>query len=187
MSSSPHGDQRAAWDGLIDVAFEALHGSAGQVSRLANDLMASDVEVDVARELAEFWTRAGADTARAFKAVQGLIDQMGSVEPQPQPQPQTSAGPAAATGSAPAVCIEHQILGPFRAANVVQPQPLRRRGDTQPSITSDRITVSPANVSRSATELQITVDCGGVPRGIYTGSLRVGADEYPFNIYLDPQ
>ncbi|HJU81552.1 MAG TPA: hypothetical protein VJ796_07350 [Acidimicrobiia bacterium] len=187
MSSSPHGDQRAAWDGLIDVAFEALHGSAGQVSRLANDLMASDVEVDVARELAEFWTRAGADTARAFKAAQGLIDQMGSVEPQPQPQPQTSAGPAAATGSAPAVCIDHQILGPFRAADVVQPQPLRRRGDTQPSITSDRITFSPANVSRSATELQITVDCGGVPRGIYTGSLRVGADEYPFNIYLDPQ
>jgi hypothetical protein len=69
----------------------------------------------------------------------------------------------------------------------VQPLALRRRGDLQPSITSDRITVTPTSVTRNSTDLQIKVDCGGLPRGIYTGTLRVGQDEYPYNIYIDPQ
>ncbi|HEY7563855.1 MAG TPA: hypothetical protein VIA81_02925 [Acidimicrobiia bacterium] len=186
MTSKPdHANLRDVWDGLIDVAFEALRGNARQVSRLASDLMAGKVKVDVAHELAEFWTRLGGDSARAVKVAQEVVDQMDSAQA-PQPQPQPTAGPAAVTGGAPALCTDLQVLGPFRVPDAAQPQELRRRGDTVPSITSDRITISPASVTRNTTELQITVDCGGVPRGIYTGSLRVGSDEYPFNIYLDP-
>ncbi|HJR88447.1 MAG TPA: hypothetical protein VJ930_12410 [Acidimicrobiia bacterium] len=185
MSSSKP-DFRAAWDGLIGVAFEALHGNAQHASRVASDFMARNVEVDIAQELAEFWTRVGGDTARAVQAAQEFVDQMASAQPQTPPQPPTTAGPAAAIGSATAVCSDRQTLGPFSAADVVQPQALRRRGDSSPSVTSDKVTVSPSSVTRNATELQITVDCGGVPRGIYTGALRVGSDEYPFNIYLDP-
>ena len=184
LMSSSKPDLRAAWDGLIDVAFEALRGSAQQASRLAGGLMAGNVEFDVARELGAFWTRVGGDVARAVKAGQELVDMMSSG--QPESQPTTSAGPATATGSAPAFCTDHQTLGPFRVADAVQPQALRRRGDALASITSDRVKVSPANVTRNATDLQITVECAGVPRGIYTGSLLVGSDEYPFNIYLDP-
>lgn len=184
--NSSNFDLRAALDGLLDVAFEAVHGNAQHASRLVDDVIDENTDVHVARELADFWTRVGGDTARAIKAAQDLVDRMGSAQPQPQPQPPTTSAPGAASGSAPASCTDHQTLGPFQAPDAVQPQALRRRGDSQPSITSDRITVSPATVTRNATELQITVDCGGLPRGIYTGSLRVGSDEYPYNIYLDP-
>lgn len=184
-SSKP--DLGAAWDGLIDVAFEAIHGNAQQASRLASDFMDRNVEVDIAQEVAEFWSRVGGDTARAVQAAQEFFDQMASAQPQTPPPPQTTAGPAAAVGSATAFCSDRQTLGPFRVADIVQPQALRRRGDPLPSITSDKITVSPNSVTRNATELQITVDCGGMPRGIYTGALRVGSDEYPFDIYLDPK
>ena len=182
-SSKP--DLRAAWDGLIDVAFEAIHRNAQQASRLASDFMDRNVEVDIAQEVAEFWSRVGGDTARAVQAAQEFFDQM--AQPQTPPQPQTMTGPAAAVGSATASCSDHQTLGPFRVADIVQPQALRRRGDTLPSISSDKITVSPNSVTRNATELQITVNCGGMPRGIYTGTLRVGPDDYPFDIYLDPK
>jgi hypothetical protein len=177
---------RAVLDELIDVTFESVHGNAQHASRLVGDVIEEKADIDIGRELAAFWTRVGGDTARAVKAAQGLLDQIASAQPQPS-QPQTTAGPAAATGSAGAVCIDKQTLGPFRAPGTIQPQTLRRRGDTQPSVASNQIEVSPTSVTRDAAELQITVDCGGVPRGIYTGSLLVGSDEYHYDIYLDPQ
>lgn len=180
-------DLRAALDGLIDVTFAAVHGNAAHASRLVADFIDENTEVDVGQELAAFWTRAGQDSARAVKAAQEFVDRMGSAQPQTQAQPITTAGPAPTAGTGATFCEDRQSFGPFRSPGTVQPQPLRRRGDPQPSIASDRIKVTPDNVTRNATDLQIEVDCGGVPRGIYAGTLRVGQDEYPYNIYLDPQ
>ena len=188
--SSPKSDNvdlRAALDGLIDVTFEAIHGNARHASRLVADTIDENTEVDVAHELAAFWTRAGRDSVRAVKTAQELVDRMGSPQPITQAQPMTTAGPASAAGTGASFCEDRQTFGPFRSADAVQPQALRRRGDPQPSITSDRITVTPGSVTRNSTDLQIRVDCGGMPRGIYTGTLRVGQDEYPYNIYLDPK
>ncbi|MGH8959247.1 MAG: hypothetical protein ACRDVK_11315 [Acidimicrobiia bacterium] len=188
MDRSKSEDLRAALDGLIDVTFEALHGNVRHASRLVADATDENVEVNVGHELAAFWTRAGRDTARAVQAAQEFVDRMGDSAPsQTQAPPTTAAGPAGAAGSAAIFCEYRQTFGPFGSPDLVQPQALRRRGDAQPSITSDRITLTPTSVTRDPTELQIKVDCGGVPRGIYTGALRVGSDEYPYNIYIDPQ
>ena len=182
-------DLRAALDEMIEVTFESVHGNAQHASRLVADSLDKNAAVDVGSELAAFWTRAGRVSARAVKSVQEFVDRVGSAPTatQAQPAPVTTAGPAAVGGTGAFVCEDRQSFGPFRSPDTVQPQPLRRRGDPQPSITSDRITVSPASVTRNAAELEIKVDCGGMPRGVYTGTLRVGADEYPYNIYLDPQ
>lgn len=180
-------DFRAALDELIDVSFEAVHGNARHASRLFADTIDEDTEVDVGHELAAFWTRAGRDSARAVKAAQEFVDRMGSAPPNTQALPITTAGPAAAAGTGATSCEDRQSLGPFRSPGTAQPQALRRRGDLQPSITSDRITVTPASVTRNSTDLVIKVDCGGMPRGIYAGTLRVGPDEYSYNIYLDPK
>jgi hypothetical protein len=190
--SKPKSDQvdlRAALDEMIAVAFEAVHGNAQHASRLVADSIDKNAEVDIGSELAAFWTRAGRVSVRAVKAAQEFVDRMGSAPTatQAQPAPVTTAGPAAVGGTGSYVCEDRQSFGPFPAPDTVQPQPLRRRGDPQPSITSDRITVTPPSVTRNAAELHIQVVCGGMPRGIYTGTLRVGADEYPYNIYLDPQ
>ena len=180
-------DLRAALDGLIDVTFEAVHGNARHASRLVADSIDPNTEVDVGHELAAFWTRAGRDSARAVKAAQEFVDRMGSPQPETQAQPITTAGPAAAASTPASPCEDRQTFGPFRSPDAVQPQALRRRGDLLPSIASDQIKVSPASVTRNPTELHITVACGDVPRGIYAGTLRVGPDEYPYNIYLDPK
>ena len=180
-------DLRAALDRLIDVTFQAVHGNARHASRLVADSIDENAEVDVGRELAAFWTRAGGDSARAIKTAQEFVESMGSAPPATQAQPITTAGPASAAATGAIFCEDRQSFGPFRSPDTVQPQALRRRGDLQPSITSDRIVVTPASVTRNSTDLQIKVDCGGLPRGIYTGTLRVGQDEYPYNIYIDPQ
>ncbi|HEY3428158.1 MAG TPA: hypothetical protein VGK83_05770 [Acidimicrobiia bacterium] len=180
-------DLRAALDGLIDVTFEAVHGNARHASRLVADTIDENTEVDVGNELAAFWTRVGRDGARAVKIAQEFVDRMGSAQPITQAQPMTTAGPASAAGTGASFCEDRQTFGPFHSADAVQPQALRRRGDLQPSITSDRITVTPASVTQNAADLEIKVDCGGMPRGIYAGTLRVGQDEYPYNIYLDPK
>ncbi|HEX2420588.1 MAG TPA: hypothetical protein VHL55_03225 [Acidimicrobiia bacterium] len=190
--SKPKSDQvdlRAALDAMIEVTFEAVHGNAQHASRLVADSIDKNAEVDIGSELAAFWTRAGRVSARAVKAIQEFVDRMGPAPTatQAQPPPVTTASPAAVGGTGAYFCEDRQAFGPFRSADTVQPQALRRRGDPQPSITSDRITVTPASVTRNAADLQIKVDCGGMPRGIYTGTLRVGVDEYPYNIYLDPQ
>ena len=186
-SKSDKVDLRAALDDLIDVTFEAVHGNARHASRMFADTIDENAEVDVGHELAALWTRVGQDSARAVKAAQEFIDRIGSAPPATPAQPITTAGPASAAGTGAYFCEERQSFGPFRSPDTVQPQALRRRGDLQPSITSDRITVTPASVTRDSTDLQIKVDCGGMPRGIYAGTLRVGPDEYPYNIYLDPQ
>ena len=180
-------DLRAVLDGLIDVTFEAVHGNAEHASRLVADLVDEKVEVDVAGELAEFWNRASRDSARAVKAVQGVVDSLSTAQPPTQAQPMATTGPGPAASPGVTFCKDRQSFGPFGSAGTVVPQPLRRRGDLQPSIPSDGITVTPDSVTPNATDIEIKVDCGAVPRGIYTGVLRVGPDEYPYNIYLDPQ
>lgn len=191
--SEPTSDKSGAHealDELVDLTFEALRGNVRHVSRVCSESMAEDTKVDFGREIADFWTRAGRDTARAIQAGQEFLDNLASSKPGTQPPPAASAGPAAASAAASSVavtCVDEQTFGPFAKPGPVQPQALRRRGDPAPSVTSDRITVTPTSVTRNATKLQINVKCGGVPRGMYVGTLMVGGDEYSYNIYIDPQ
>lgn len=178
---------REALDGLIGLSFDVIRGNVSHGSRLISQSFETEAEVDAFQELAQFWARAFRDAGRTFSAGQEFFQRLGSPKTATEAGPVPSSGPASAATATPKPCGEYELpVDPDRTPGAVQPMPLRHRGDQAPSITPDRITVTPSNVAKGVTKLKVEVECMGEARGLYVGDLMIGSVLIPYNIYIDP-
>jgi hypothetical protein len=78
-------------------------------------------------------------------------------------------------------------VGPVAGTGAVVAQGLRRRGEAQVTIAANRVRV--VRDRSDPTQLDLLIEAGGCPRGLYEGTLTIGsagaAAPLSYNIYVD--
>lgn len=166
---------------LISVVNDAITGHARHAASLVSRVADPNDDVDPWQEVGRFWNRALRDSARLFEVTWTMLDVLAwreSKVPDSTPIPAEvppSSNPCPAT------------IGPVAATGAVVAQGLRRRGDPQVTIAATQVMVVRDRVD--PTKLNLRIEAGGCPRGLYEGTLAIGATgtlaPVSYNIYVD--
>ena len=162
---------------VISVINRALTDHARHASDLAARASDSATSIDPVRELTLFSKRAIRDGAALFESMWAVLEALAS-------QPESAIPPP--TEKPPASNRLKTTIGPA-APGQCQATDLRRRGEPSPTIPGALITVTrnPNDPSR----LDLAVEAGGAPRGLYDGSVMIGSAAaglaVDYNIYVD--
>lgn len=165
---------------LISAVNDSLAGHARHVADLATRLTDPNVDIDVGQELGRFWNRALRDGVRLFEATWTMWELLAwprakGPGPPPSPEQPPASNPRAAR------------VGPVAITGDVVAQGLRRRGEAQVTIAANRVTV--VRDGADPTQLNVQIEAGGCPRGLYEGTLIIGlaaaAAPFSYNVYVD--
>lgn len=165
---------------LISAVNDSVVGHARHVADLATRLTDPNGDVDAAQEFGRFWNRALRDGVRLFEATWTMLEllawpraKMPGTTPLPEQPP--ASNPRAAR------------IGPVASTGDVVAQGLRRRGEAQVTIPANRVRV--VRDRADPTQLNVQIEAGGCPRGLYEGTLMIGlaaaAAPVSYNIYVD--
>lgn len=164
---------------VVSAVTDSITGHARHAATLASRLADPSDDVDAAQEFGKFWNRALRDGARLLEVTWAMIEALAwrkskapDTTPFPTEPPATNPCPAR--------------VGPVAAAGNVVAQGLRRRGEAEVKIAADRVSV--VRDRADPTHLNLQIEAGGCPRGLYEGTLLVGsaaAAPFSYNIYVD--
>ena len=165
---------------LISAVNDSVVGHARHLADLATRLTDPDDDVDAGQEFGQFWNRALRDGARLFEATWAMLDVLAwprakAPDTTPRPVDPPASNPRAAR------------IGPVANTGDVVAQGLRRRGEAQVTIAANRVRVSRDRAD--PTQLNLQIEAGGCPRGLYEGTVMIGvaaaAAPFSYNIYVD--
>lgn len=166
---------------LISAVNDSVAGHARHAASLVSRVADPNDDVDPMQELGRFWNRTMRDGARMFEVTWSMFDVLAwrqSKGPDTTPFP-VEMPPA--SNPCPAK------IGPVAATGQVFPQGLRRRGE--PEVTIDATRVQVVRDRSDPTQLTLMIEAGGCPRGLYEGTLAIGAvgavAPHSYNIYVD--
>ena len=181
MTEPEEGELLESTRPLISVVNDSIAGHARHAASLSSRVADPNDVVDPLQELGRFWNRAIRDGARLFEITWSMIDMLAwrtSKTPDTTPLP---GKPPPSSNPCPAK------VGPVAATGDIVPQGLRRRGETQETIAATQVRVVRNRLD--PTQLDLRIEAGGMPRGLYEGTLTVGtapaAAPLSYNIYVD--
>ena len=163
---------------VISVVNDSLTGHA----RHAADLVARSADpaapIDPGEELARFSRRLLRDGALLFRSLWAMVEALAW-----DPASKTPFPLEVAPESNP---IDTRV-GPVATRGQCRPADLRRRGDPSPTIPAAQITVT--RDANDPSQLELCIEAGGVPRGLYEGTILVGSGsrsrQVLYNVYVD--
>ena len=165
---------------VVSAVTDSITGHARHAATLASRLADPNDDVDASQEFGELWNRAMRDGARLLEATWAMIDALAWRQSK---APGTSPVPAEPPPSNP--CPAR--IGPVAATGNVFAQGLRRRGEAEVKIAADRVTA--ARDQADPTHLNLQIEAGGCPRGLYEGTVLIGsgaaAASFSYNLYVD--
>ena len=165
---------------LISAVNDSVAGHARHAAVLATRLADPNDDVDARQEFGRFWNRAMRDGARLFEATWAMFDVLAWRQSK---VPDTTPFPTEPPSSNP--CPAR--IGPVAGTGDVVAQGLRRRGEAQVTIAANRVRV--VRDRADPTQLNLQIEAGGCPRGLYGGTLMIGsagaAAPFSYNIYVD--
>jgi hypothetical protein len=165
---------------LFAAVNDSIVGHARHAAGLAARVADPNDGVDARQEFAQFWNRAMRDSARLLEATWTMFDLLAwgrfkGPGSGPTPTKPPVSNPCAAR------------IGPVAATGSVVAQGLRRRGEAEVKIAADRVTA--ARDPADPTHLNLQIEAGGCPRGLYEGTVVIGsasaAAPFSYNIYVD--
>lgn len=166
---------------LISLVNDSIRGHARHAASLITRVTDPNDDVDPLQEFGRFWNRAIRDSARLFEVTWSMLDVLAWHEsklPDTTPAPvelPPSSNPRPAT------------IGGVAATGQIVVQGLRRRGETQVAIPGTQVKV--VRDGGDPTQLNLQIEAGGCPRGLYEGTLAIGAAgaqaPISYNIYVD--
>ncbi len=177
--------EQEAFDGLITdstrsvirLVNESLTGHARHASDLASRAADPNNDIDPVQELTRFWNRTIRDGVRFLDAMASMFQLLGS---DPVPIPEKSEPPPDPNP------VETSIVGAAKTGTC-RSEGLRRRGESNLAIKAEKITVT--RKPGDLTQLDLVIQAGGVPRGLYEGTVRIGtgaaAPTVAYNVYVD--
>ena len=180
MTEREEGELLEPTRSLISAVNDSIAGHARHAAALASRLADPNDDVDARREFGQFWNRAVRDGARLFEVTWAMFDvlawrQSKAPDTTPVPDEPPSSNPCPAR------------VGPVVGTGDVVAQGLRRRGETQVKIAANRVSVMRDRAD--PTRLNLQIEAGGCPRGLYEGTLMIGsvaaAAPFSYNIYVD--
>jgi hypothetical protein len=181
MTEREEGELLDSTRSLISAVSDSMAGHARHAAALATRLADPNDDVDAGQEFGQCWNRAMRDGARLFEVTWAMFDVLAwrqSKVPDTTPLP-VEMPPA--SNPCPA------RVGPVAGTGDVVAQGLRRRGEAQVAIGADRVRV--VRDRADPTMLNLQIEAGGCPRGLYEGSLMIGstaaAAPLSYNIYVD--
>ncbi|HKY48697.1 MAG TPA: hypothetical protein VJQ79_12025 [Acidimicrobiia bacterium] len=165
---------------LISAVNDSVVGHARHIAELTTRLRDPNDDVDAGQELGRFWNRALRDGARLFEATWTMLELLAWPRAKvPNTTPRPEQPPASNPRSA--------RIGPVPSTGNVVAQGLRRRGEAQVTIAANRVRV--VRDRADPTRLDLQIEAGGCPRGLYEGTLTIGlaaaAAPVSYNIYVD--
>ena len=165
---------------LISAVNDSVVGHARHVADLATRLTDPNDDVDVGQEFGRFWNRALRDGARLFEATWTMLDLLAWPRAKAPDTPPPAEQPPASNPCA-------ARIGPVAGTGDIVAQGLRRRGEAQVTIAANRVRV--VRDRADPTHLNLQIEAGGCPRGLYEGTLMIGlaaaAAPFSYNIYVD--
>jgi hypothetical protein len=164
---------------VISVVNDSLSGHARHAADLASRAAdPNNNDIDPIKELTRFWTRAFRDGVRFLDAMSMMLQFLGSA---PVPIPERVEAPPPDPNPVPTT-----IFGAPKSG-ACKPEGLRRRGETIDAIKAEKVKVT-RNPGDSS-QLVLVIDAGGVPRGLYEGTVNIGsaanATPVNYNVYVD--
>jgi len=166
---------------VLGVVNDSLAGHARHAASLMSRAADPNGVIDPMQELGRLWNRTVRDGALFFAAAETMLKLMSwreSKVPDSSPAPverPPASNPCPAT------------IGPVAATGVIVAQGLRRRGDAQVTIAGTQVKV--VRDRADPTQLNLRIEAGGCPRGLYEGTLAIGAAgalaPVSYNIYVD--
>lgn len=160
---------------IFDLVRDSLNGYAEMARDFYQRSRDPATEVDLLEEVSRWCERTVSDGARLFLSLEQMLENLAAspgtpTSPAPDPPPSSN-------------CIKITV-GPVSSGSGATPASLRRRGDPQPTIPASNVIVKTNRAD--PTLLDLEVEAGGYPRGLYEGSLGVaGGLSLAFNIYVD--
>jgi hypothetical protein len=181
MTEREEGELLDSTRSLISAVNDSMAGHARHAASLVSRVADPNDDVDPMQEFGKFWNRAMRDGARLFEVTWAMFDVLAwrqSKVPGTTPLP---VEPPPASNPCPA------RVGPVAGTGAIVAQGLRRRGETQVTITADRVQV--VRDRADPTQLDLVIEAGGMSRGLYEGTLTIGsagaAAPLSYNIYVD--
>jgi hypothetical protein len=160
---------------VVELVRDSLTGYSQMAQDLYQRSRDPSTPIDPWEEMSRWCQRALGDGARLFLALEAMLEDLAST-------PGTPTSPAPDTPPA-SNCIKTNV-GPVPTGGTVTSADLRRRGDPLPTISSSKVTVRRNRAD--PTSLDLEIEAGGYPRGLYEGSVAVaGATVASYNIYVD--
>ncbi len=181
MTEPEEGELLESTRSLISVVNDSIAGHARHAASLVSRVADPNDDVDPLQELGRCWNRAVRDGARLFEVTWSMFDVLAwrqSKVPDTSPLPvelPPSSNPCSAR------------IGPVAATGDIFPQGLRRRGEAQITIAATQVKV--VRDRADPTQLDLRIEAGGRPRGLYEGTLTIGSaaamPPVSYNIYVD--
>jgi hypothetical protein len=166
---------------VVAVVNDSLVGHARHAAELASRAADPNDTVDPWHELGRAWNRTLRDGARFFEVASAMLDALAwrqSKGPDTTPAPveiPPSSNPCPTT------------IGPVAASGQINAQGLRRRGEIQIAIPANQVQV--VRDRSDPTRLNLQIEAGGMPRGLYEGTMTIGtaaaAARITYNLYVD--
>lgn len=162
---------------VVSVVNDSLLGHARHAADLGSRAADPNEAVDPLQELGRFWKRTIRDGARLFLAMWSMLESLAAETAATKPPVELPPASNPLT----------RTIGPVPPSGPYHPLDLRRRGDINPTIVAAQIAVRRSAGDPSQLELQI--EAGGAPRGLYEGTVTVGSAaataSISYNIYVD--
>jgi hypothetical protein len=181
MTAREEGELLDSTRSLISAVNDSIAGHAHHAAALVTRLADPNDNVDPRQEFGQFWNRAMRDGARLFEVTWAMFDVLAwrqSKIPDTTPLP---------VELPPASNLCPARVGPVAGTGQIFPQGLRRRGEAQITIAAARVQV--VRDGADPTQLDLVIEAGGMPRGLYEGTLTIGttaaAAPLSYNIYVD--
>lgn len=166
---------------LISVVNDSIAGHARHAAALVSRVADPNDDVDPQQELGQFLHRAMRDSARLFEITWAMFDVLAWRQSK---VPDTSPLPVELPPSSNPCSVR---IGPVAPTGDIFPQGLRRRGEAQVTIAATQVKV--VRDRADPTQLDLRIEAGGRPRGLYEGTLMIGsagaAAPHSYNIYVD--
>jgi hypothetical protein len=181
MTDREEGELLESTRTVIAVVNDSLAGHARHAASLASRAADPNDVIDPMQELGRLWNRTIRDGALFFAAAEIALRAMSWSEskvpdstPAPVERP-PSSNPCPTT------------IGGAAATGDIVSQGLRRRGDLQITIPPNKVRVERRR--NDPTQLDLSIEAGGMPRGLYQGTLAIGSAPavvpLSYNIYVD--
>ena len=166
---------------VLGVVNDSVAGHARHAASLMTRAADPNGVIDPMRELGQLWNRTVRDGALFFVAIETMLKAMSWTESK---VPDSSPAPVERP---PASNLCPVTIGPVAATGAIVAQGLRRRGEPQVTIAGTQVQV--VRDRTDPTRLNLAIEAGGCPRGLYEGTLAIGAAAalapVSYNIYVD--
>lgn len=163
---------------LVRLMNDSLAGHARHAAALASRASNSAAPIDPVQELSIFTKRAARDAASFVRIFWTMLEAMAYV-----PEPIGDPGDDPAPESNPIGLT----VGPASIRGPCHPADWRRRGEGSPRVPTPPITAT--RDPNDPSQVDLCIEAGGLPRGLYEGTVRVGTGSsrgtIPYNVYVD--